>query len=59
MAVAPNLREDTQFSMERGMRIMSDVQVSLVHERIISAVNRIEFVSDRMLKYISWSWCTP
>jgi hypothetical protein len=30
--------------MERGMRIMNKVQ----HKRIISAVKRVEFVSDRM-----------
>jgi hypothetical protein len=45
------------FSMERGMRIMSWVQV-FVHKNIISAVKRIEFVSDRMLYIIlRGRWC--
>jgi hypothetical protein len=35
------------FSMERGMRIVNWVQ-----ERIISAVKKVEFVSDRMLYII-------
>jgi hypothetical protein len=34
--------------MERGMRIMSWVQLFFVHKSIISAVKRVEFVSDRM-----------
>jgi hypothetical protein len=36
--------------MERGMRIMNDVQVSFEHKRItrVSAVKRVEFVSDRI-----------
>jgi hypothetical protein len=34
--------------MERGMRIMNWVQVFFVQKRIISAVKRVEFVSDRM-----------
>jgi exonuclease III len=34
------------FCMERGMRTMNWVQV-FVHKRIISAVKRVEFVSDR------------
>jgi hypothetical protein len=35
------------FCMERGMRTMNWVQGS-VHKRIISAVKRVQFVSDRM-----------
>jgi exonuclease III len=44
--------------MERGMRIMSQVQVFFWHKRIISAVKRAEFVSDR-LSYIilRGCWC--
>jgi hypothetical protein len=45
--VAPNLQENTHFSTEREMRIMNWVQV-FVCKRIISAVKRVEFVSDRM-----------
>jgi hypothetical protein len=56
--VAPNQQENTHFSMERGMRIMSCVQVLLLHKRIISAVKRVEFVSDSMLYIIIMSrWC--
>jgi hypothetical protein len=47
--VAPNLWENTHLYMERGFRIMNWVQVFLVHKRIISAVKRVEFVSDRMM----------
>jgi hypothetical protein len=48
-AVTPNLQENTNFSMEREMRIMNQVQVFFfVHKRIISAIKRVEFVSDRM-----------
>jgi hypothetical protein len=43
--------------MERGMRIMSWVQV-FVHKSIISAVKRVEFVSDRMSYIIlRGHWC--
>jgi hypothetical protein len=35
------------FCMERGMRTMNWVQ-GFVHRRIVSAVKRVEFVSDRM-----------
>jgi hypothetical protein len=45
--VAQNQQENTQIPMERGMRIMNWVQVFLVHKRI-SAVKRVEFLSDRM-----------
>jgi hypothetical protein len=34
--------------MERGIRTMNWVQGFFVHERIISAVNRVEFIIDRM-----------
>jgi hypothetical protein len=34
--------------MEGGMRIMSLVQAFFVHKSIISAVKRVELVSDRM-----------
>jgi hypothetical protein len=34
--------------MERGMRTMNWVQGFLIHERIISAVKRVEFVNDRI-----------
>jgi hypothetical protein len=36
------------FFMERGMRITNWVQVFFFNMRIISAVKRVEFVSDRM-----------
>jgi hypothetical protein len=52
------LLENTLFSMEREMRIMTYVQVFFVLKRIISAVKRVEFVSDRM-SYITLRgrWC--
>jgi hypothetical protein len=34
--------------MERGMRTMNWLQGFFVHKRIISAVKRVESVSDRM-----------
>jgi hypothetical protein len=37
--VAPNQQENTNVSMERGMRI----------KRIISVVKRVEFISDRII----------
>jgi hypothetical protein len=44
--------------MERGIRIMSWVQVFCVHNSIISAVKGIEFVSDRMSYIIlRGHWC--
>jgi hypothetical protein len=44
--------------MERGMRIMSWVQVFFVYKSIISAVKRVEFVSDRMSYIIlRGHWC--
>jgi hypothetical protein len=51
--VAPNLWEKTHFSMEREMRI-----IFFVHKRIMSAVKRVEFVSDRMSYIIlGGRWC--
>jgi hypothetical protein len=43
--------------MEKGMLIMNKGQV-YIHNRIISAVKRVEFVSDRM-SYITLKgrWC--
>jgi hypothetical protein len=44
--------------MEMGMRIMNWVQDVVVHKRIISAVKRVEFVSDRMSYIIlRGRWC--
>jgi hypothetical protein len=45
--VALNLRESTHFSTEREMRITNQLVV-LLCITIISAVKRVEFVSDRM-----------
>jgi hypothetical protein len=56
--VALNRQESTHFSMERGIRIMNLVWVLFVHKRIISAVRKIEFVSDRMSYIIlRGRWC--
>jgi hypothetical protein len=44
--VALNQQASIHFSMGRG--IMNYIQVFFVHKRIISAVKRLEFVSDRM-----------
>jgi hypothetical protein len=46
--VALNQQENTHFSMKLGMRIMKLVHVFFVQKRIISAVKRVEFVSDKM-----------
>jgi hypothetical protein len=44
--------------MTRGMRIMNLVQFVFVLRRIISAVKRVEFVSDRMSYIIlRGRWC--
>jgi hypothetical protein len=47
-AVEPYQQENTHFSIERGIRTMNWVQDFFVHKRIISAVKRVEFFSDRM-----------
>jgi hypothetical protein len=40
------------------MRIINYVQVFFVHKRIISAVKRVEFVSDRMsYTILRGRWC--
>jgi hypothetical protein len=45
-------------SMERGMAIMNQLQVFFVHKIVISAVKRVEFVSDRMSYIIlRGRWC--
>jgi hypothetical protein len=46
--VAPDQQGNTHFSMESGMRTMNWIQDFSVHKRIISAIKRVEFVSDRM-----------
>jgi hypothetical protein len=46
--MAPNLQENTHFYTECGIGIMTWVQVFFVHKTIISAVMRVEFVSDRI-----------
>jgi hypothetical protein len=46
--VAPKLRENKHFTMERRMRIMNCTVFFFVHKRTISAVKRVEFVSDGM-----------
>jgi hypothetical protein len=47
--VAPNQQPNVHFSTERGMIIMNYANVSFfVHKKIISAVERVEFVSDTM-----------
>jgi hypothetical protein len=40
--------EYIHFSMGRGMAIINNVHVSFEHKRIISAVKRVESVSDWM-----------
>jgi hypothetical protein len=46
------------FSMEKGVRIMNYVQFFFVHKRIISAVKRVEFVSNKMWYIIlRGRWC--
>jgi hypothetical protein len=54
-------QENTRFSTERGMRTMNLVQFSFFfffHKRIISAVKRVEFLSDRMSYIIlRGCWC--
>jgi hypothetical protein len=46
------------FSMGREIRITNWVQVFFVHKRIMSAVKRVEFVSDRISYIIlRGRWC--
>jgi hypothetical protein len=46
------------FSMDRGMGIISYGQGLFVHKRIVSAVRRVEFISDRMSYIIlRRRWC--
>jgi hypothetical protein len=55
--VAPNWQENTHFSMEKGMKIMNWYRIP-VHKRIVSAVKKAEYVSDRMSYIIlRGSWC--
>jgi hypothetical protein len=51
--VAPTQQANIHFSVESGVRIMN----SFIHKRIISAVKRVEFVSDRMLYIILRGCC--
>jgi hypothetical protein len=46
--VALNQQANIYCSIERVIRIVNKVQI-FVHNRIILAVKRVEFVSDRML----------
>jgi hypothetical protein len=56
--VAPNLRESTHFSMERGNENHELGTGFFVHKRIISAVKRVELISDRMSYIIlRGRWC--
>jgi hypothetical protein len=55
--VAWNQQQNIHFSTEREMRIMNWIQVFVLN-RIISAVKRVEFVSDRMSYIIlRGCWC--
>jgi hypothetical protein len=51
ISVALNLQENTLFSTERGNENHELGSSFFVHKRIISAVKRVEFVSD-MMSYI-------
>jgi hypothetical protein len=56
--VGLNQQANICFSTERGMGIMNEVQLDFMHKRIILAVKRVEFASDRMLyKTIMGHWC--
>jgi hypothetical protein len=46
--VAPYQQGNTQFSKERGNENHELGTGFFVHKRIVSAVKRVEFVSDRM-----------
>ena len=49
---------DYNFSMEREMKITSWEQDFFVHQRIASAVKRVEFVSDRVSCIVMRGrWC--
>jgi hypothetical protein len=57
--VAPNQQENTHFSMEREMNETYELDTaSFVHKRIISALKRVEFFSDRISYMIlRGRWC--
>jgi hypothetical protein len=55
---ALNLQRNTNVSIERGMRIMNDVQVLFVRKRSISAGKKVGFSSDRISYIIlRGCWC--
>jgi hypothetical protein len=54
--VAPNQQANINFSMVRGMRIVNYVLVFL-YTRIVSAVKRVEFISDKMYIILRGRWC--
>jgi hypothetical protein len=46
------------FSMDTGMGIISWGQVFFIHKRILSAVRRVEFISDRVsYTILRGRWC--
>jgi hypothetical protein len=47
---------NTRFSMKSGMKIMTRVH-NFVHKRIISALEKIEIVSDKMYIILRGRWC--
>jgi hypothetical protein len=56
--VAQNGQRTIHSSVEQGMKIISWGQVFFVHKRIISAVRRVKFASDRMSYIIlRGRWC--
>jgi hypothetical protein len=46
--VTPNHMENTHFSTERVMKTINQVQVFLRIRELLSAVKRVQFVSDWM-----------